>query len=147
MGGLDRHERNADGQACFPFGTTGKLRPLGLPWHSDRQRSKHRSASRLRKQRAFRDPSLAIGHLDPTWLTRAHEQVGGGTPRGGKKGEDIRLSILDQEQQWYDYQRGVALHVESQRGSVTTCHEYVSPTEATAPGEAVLFKSDTVQDG
>lgn len=55
-------------------------------------------------------------------------------------------SILDQGQTWYDYQKGVILRVDLQTDEVITCFEYVSPPEACAPGEPVLFKSGTLQD-
>jgi hypothetical protein len=55
-------------------------------------------------------------------------------------------SLLDQDQQWYDYQKGLILRIDPQRGETTTCLEYVSPPEACAPGDAILFKSGTVQD-
>jgi hypothetical protein len=52
-------------------------------------------------------------------------------------------SILDQGEQWYDYQKGVILRVDPV-GGATTCLEYVSPADTCAPEEAILFKSGSV---
>ena len=54
-------------------------------------------------------------------------------------------SILNQDQQWYDYQKGVILRVNPRTCQVETCLEYISPPEACAPGDPILFKSGTVQ--
>ena len=55
-------------------------------------------------------------------------------------------SILDHDQQWYDYQRGLILHVDPGKRQATTRVEYVSPPGTCAPGGPVLFKAGTVQD-
>jgi hypothetical protein len=57
----------------------------------------------------------------------------------------VPRSILDQDQQWYDYQKGLILRLDPQTGQIEKCVEYVSPPDACAPGDAVLFKSGTVQ--
>ena len=71
-------------------------------------------------------------------------------------------SLLDQDQQWYDYQRGLILRVDPVvRGQiqgqannqaadqttykVETVAEHVSPPEACAPGAPVLYKSGSVR--
>lgn len=56
-------------------------------------------------------------------------------------------SILDQDHQWYDYQKGIILRLDPQTQEVETCVEYVSPPDVYAPGDPILFKSGTVQDG
>jgi hypothetical protein len=53
-------------------------------------------------------------------------------------------TLQDRNDHWYDYQKGVILHVTPATGAVETCIEYSSPPEATAEGEAVLFKAGTV---
>jgi len=55
-------------------------------------------------------------------------------------------SILDQGQQWYDYQKGIVLRVDAQTCQVESSLEYVSPPEACAPGDPILFKSGTLRD-
>ena len=54
-------------------------------------------------------------------------------------------SILDQDEAWYDYQRGLVLRVDPGNGRATTRVGYVSPPGTRAPGQPVLFKSGTVQ--
>jgi len=57
----------------------------------------------------------------------------------------LRRSILDQDQQWYDYQKGVVLRVNTQTGQIERCLEYLSPPETCAPGDPILFKSATLR--
>ena len=54
-------------------------------------------------------------------------------------------SILDQGQSWYDYQKGIVLHIDLPTGQITTCFDYVSPPDACASGDAILFKSGTLE--
>jgi len=56
-------------------------------------------------------------------------------------------SLLDQDQHWYDYQKGVILRVDAESGQAVKCLDYVSPPETCAPGDPVLFKSATLRDG
>jgi hypothetical protein len=54
--------------------------------------------------------------------------------------------LLADDQNWYEYQKGVILRVNVEDGSAETCVEYVSPPEACAPGDPILFKAGTIQD-
>jgi hypothetical protein len=58
----------------------------------------------------------------------------------------LRRSLLDQDQQWYDYQKGVVLRVDTQTGDIERALTYVSPPETCAPGDPILFKSATLRD-
>jgi len=58
----------------------------------------------------------------------------------------FRRSILDQDQQWYDYQSGIVLRVDSQTGFSKQVLNYVSSPETCAPGDPILFKSATLRD-
>jgi hypothetical protein len=53
-------------------------------------------------------------------------------------------SLLEQDQQWYEYQKGIILRVDPQTGQVEKCLEYVSPPGVCDPEDAILFKSGTV---
>lgn len=55
-------------------------------------------------------------------------------------------SALADDQNWYDYQKGLILQVNPATGAAATCVEYVSPPEACGEGDPVLFKSGSVQD-
>jgi hypothetical protein len=54
-------------------------------------------------------------------------------------------SVLDQDQEWYDYQKGIILHVDPRSSAVKTCVEYVSPPDTCAPGSPSLFKAGTIR--
>jgi len=54
--------------------------------------------------------------------------------------------LLDDDQNWYDYQKGLILRVDVGTGKAETCVEYVSPPEACAPGDPILFKGGTVEN-
>lgn len=53
-------------------------------------------------------------------------------------------SLLDHDQQWYDYQKGLILQVEPRSGQAATRMAYVSPPGTHGPGQPVLFKAGTV---
>jgi len=53
--------------------------------------------------------------------------------------------LLENDQDWYEYKKGVILHVSVENQTVETCIEYVSPPTACAPGDPILFKSGTIQ--
>lgn len=55
--------------------------------------------------------------------------------------------LLADDRDWYKYQAGVILRVNTERGDVETCLEYVSPPDACAPGDPILFKAGAVHDG
>jgi hypothetical protein len=48
------------------------------------------------------------------------------------------------DQNWYEYQKGLILRVEVETGAVEACLEYVSPPDACAPGDPILFKAGTM---
>jgi hypothetical protein len=52
-------------------------------------------------------------------------------------------SVLDHDQQWYDYQQGLILQVDPAGGQTTTRMVYVSPPGTHGPGQPVLFKAGT----
>lgn len=54
-------------------------------------------------------------------------------------------SLLADDQNWYDYQKGLILQVDPTSGDSEVWVEYVSPPQACAEGDPVLFKSGTVQ--
>ncbi len=54
---------------------------------------------------------------------------------GGQQRVD--RSVLDHDQQWYDYKQGMILRVNVEQGTATTCVEYASP-----PAEAAHAESD-----
>jgi hypothetical protein len=64
---------------------------------------------------------------------------------GGRQGAP--RSLLADSPNWYHYEAGVILRVDTDLGRVQPCVEYVSPPGACAPGDPVLFKSGTVYDG
>lgn len=55
-------------------------------------------------------------------------------------------SVLDQDQQWYNYQKGLILHVDPHMGMAQTRVEYLSAPGTHSPGDPVLFKSGLIQD-
>lgn len=59
--------------------------------------------------------------------------------------------ILADDQNWYAYQKGIIVRVNFDHGvikpDIETCVEYVSPPEVRAPGDPILFKAGTFQDG
>ncbi len=55
--------------------------------------------------------------------------------------------LLTDDPDWYHYEAGVILRVDGGSGQVESCLEYVSPPEACAPGDPVLFKAGTVHAG
>jgi hypothetical protein len=52
-------------------------------------------------------------------------------------------AALDDDPNWYSYQRGLILRVDLDTGDADICAEYQSPPEACASGDPVLFKSGT----
>ncbi len=52
--------------------------------------------------------------------------------------------LLADDPDWYHYEAGVILRVNSDTGRVETCVEYVSPPAACAPGDPVLFKAGAI---
>ena len=52
-------------------------------------------------------------------------------------------SVLQNDQQWYDYGKGLILAVDATTGAVQTRLDYRSPAAATAEGVPILFKSAT----
>lgn len=55
-------------------------------------------------------------------------------------------SLLDDDPNWYSYQKGLILRVDLRTGDAEQCAEYRSPPEACASGDPVLFKSGTIRD-
>jgi hypothetical protein len=53
--------------------------------------------------------------------------------------------LFTNDQNWYEYHKGLVLRVDVETGAVETCVEYVSPPDACAPGDPVLFKGGTVE--
>jgi hypothetical protein len=53
-------------------------------------------------------------------------------------------SLLDNDQQWYDYQRGLIYMVDLETRDASICADYVSPLEARGADDPVLFKSGTI---
>lgn len=48
---------------------------------------------------------------------------------------------------WYEYQKGVVLRVDTESGRVEQVHEYITPPDACPPEDpAILFKSGTLVD-
>lgn len=60
---------------------------------------------------------------------------------GGQQREP--RSLLTEGQSWYDYKKGVILHVNTETCEVKQVMEYTSPSTACAEGDPVLFKSGT----
>jgi hypothetical protein len=58
----------------------------------------------------------------------------------------LARSLLSNDQHWYDYQKGLVVHVDLETGHSATCIEYVSPSEACAAGDPILFKAGTLHD-
>ncbi len=54
-------------------------------------------------------------------------------------------SILADDQKWYEYQQGIILQVDPETGDISQRLTYVSRPESHAEGDAVLFKSGTLQ--
>jgi hypothetical protein len=54
--------------------------------------------------------------------------------------------LWENDQNWYEYQKGVILHVDVENQTVEPCVEYVSPPEACSPGDPILFKCGTLED-
>jgi hypothetical protein len=50
------------------------------------------------------------------------------------------------DQNWYEYKKGVILLVDSQTGIADSCIEYVSPSDTHAPRDPILFKSGTLHE-
>src|SRR4051794_6933043 len=55
-------------------------------------------------------------------------------------------SLLGDNQNWYEYQKAIVLEYDLDTGSSTVRLEYVSPPEACAVDDPVLFKAGTLQD-
>lgn len=53
-------------------------------------------------------------------------------------------SVLNDDQNWYEYQKGIILQVDLETQAVETRVKYVSPPEVCANGDAVLFKAGTL---
>lgn len=51
-------------------------------------------------------------------------------------------------QDWYEYQKGIILELDTASATAATCVEYVSPADASPPDSPrILFKSGTLVDG
>lgn len=55
--------------------------------------------------------------------------------------------VFADDENWYEYEKGILMHVNVATGEVQTCLEYVSPADARAPGDPVLFKAGTIENG
>ena len=64
---------------------------------------------------------------------------------GGR--QRVSRSVLDNDQTWYEYEKGVVLHVDLPTGRAETCLEYLSPPEAAGDNDPILFKSGTAEGG
>lgn len=64
---------------------------------------------------------------------------------GGR--QSLSRPLLTGGQEWYCYEAGIILHVDTETGHVETCVEYVSPSGTCAPGDPILFKAGAVYDG
>lgn len=64
----------------------------------------------------------------------------GGQQRGSRP-------LFTDDEKWYEYQKGILLSVDLISGRVESCLEYVSPPGVCAPGDPVLFKAGTVENG
>lgn len=53
-------------------------------------------------------------------------------------------SLLADDQQWYEYGKGIIVRLDPETGKAETCMEYLSPPEACGEGDPVLFKSGTL---
>lgn len=84
--------------------------------------------------------AIAANHHRPKPTTFDTLYVVGGRQR-------IARSVLDNEQTWYEYEKGVVLQIELATGSAQTCLDYLSPPEAAGNNDPVLFKSGTAEDG
>jgi hypothetical protein len=60
---------------------------------------------------------------------------------GGR--QRVSRSLLDNDQTWYEYEKGVVLRVELPTGRAESCLEYLSPPEAAGENDPILFKSGT----
>lgn len=60
---------------------------------------------------------------------------------GGQQ-QSLRPLMADTNN-WYSYQKGLILQVDSENNTVQTLLEYVSPPDACAAGDPILFKSGT----
>lgn len=54
--------------------------------------------------------------------------------------------LLSDDQNWYEYKKGIILRVDVESKKVETCLEYISPPTACAEGDPILFKAGTLQD-
>ena len=61
---------------------------------------------------------------------------------GGKQRET--RSVTDNDPNWYSYQSGLVLKVDTDNDVVETCFEYMSREGTCLPGDAVLFKSGSI---
>jgi hypothetical protein len=64
---------------------------------------------------------------------------------GGR--QRVSRSVLDNDQTWYEYEKGIILRVDLQTGCAETCLEYLSPPEAAGDNDPILFKSGTADAG
>lgn len=53
--------------------------------------------------------------------------------------------LFENDQNWYEYQKGIILHAAADQSLVETCIEYESPADAYAPGDPILFKCASLQ--
>lgn len=53
--------------------------------------------------------------------------------------------LFADDQHWYEYQKGLVLHVDPATGEASHCVEYVSPLDSRAEGDPVLFKCGTLR--
>lgn len=54
--------------------------------------------------------------------------------------------LLSVEKDWYQYQKGIILHIDLESGAVKTCLDYTSKPDTCAPGDPILFKAGSIQD-
>lgn len=78
--------------------------------------------------------------FSPAWpQSPCHLYIVGGRQR-------IARSALDNDQTWYEYEKGVIVRADLSTGRLETMLEYVSPSEAAGSNDPILFKSGTIQD-
>ena len=63
---------------------------------------------------------------------------------GGQQKSD--RSLIENNQDWYQYQKGVVLQVDLEQSTIAQCFEYVSPLSVRAESDPVLFKAGSIED-
>ena len=53
--------------------------------------------------------------------------------------------LFADDRSWYEYQKGVIIQIDGESGQLERRHEYISPPEACAEGDAILFKCASLQ--